>query len=694
MRKQPKPNKQNARKTGGSKAAGLEAADNLGARSSNIAPPVTARFVKLTAKSLMKTSAVATRVKNGGSSGPTRPVLVPVQTGKAHTAKTAPKGDRKTKIEGRLAAASEELASGISEAASAAEELRRAMEQIASGAEEAASASQETLSVAVNTSSLLVQARERAETAKRRTEMLQTLLAEAASQIGAWATNIMLNGERQSGSVAIMEQLRDQAASIGAVTATVGQVSDQTNLLALNAAIEAARAGDHGRGFAVVADEVRSLAEISEKSARDAQALADRIQAEVKIVAELIKSAASAATKEAENSQTVIHTLEEVRHDIAALAKESQTIANESLQAEAAARQAQRGAEIISSAAEEQAAAAAEALRSVEQQSSALEESQSATRSLAGMANNLHLNAGAHGSADELAAAAEQMSAAIQEISGAATQIMAALEQISRGSQQQASATQEASASMDRIERMALSAKSNAGNALASAERSTSRLSDVRSKIAALSGGVVRALETTREGLSKIADLESISRSIDKIVVGISTVSIQTNMLAVSGSIEAARAGEFGKGFSVVSKDIRTLARDSGENADRIKDTVKEIQDQIAVTRRELEQIISAAESENQRTAMVLARLNTVETDIVEISSSNRDILAAAESMLASMKEAARGAQQIASVAEEAGNASAQAASAAKQQARGAEDLAAAIEEIVSLAEDIQRHNG
>ena len=45
---------------------------------------------------------------------------------------------RQQKIEERVAAATEELASGLTQAASAAEELRRSMEQIASGAEEAA----------------------------------------------------------------------------------------------------------------------------------------------------------------------------------------------------------------------------------------------------------------------------------------------------------------------------------------------------------------------------------------------------------------------------------------------------------------------------------------------------------------------------------------------------------------------------
>jgi methyl-accepting chemotaxis protein len=70
-----------------------------------------------------------------------------------------------------------------------------------------------------------------------------------------------------------VEEVDSTTTQIDKMMAAIEDVSFRTNLLALNAAVEAARAGEKGAGFAVVADEVRTLAQTTQKTAREIRQL-------------------------------------------------------------------------------------------------------------------------------------------------------------------------------------------------------------------------------------------------------------------------------------------------------------------------------------------------------------------------------------------------------------------------------------
>jgi methyl-accepting chemotaxis protein len=590
----------------------------------------------------------------------------------------------------RVAAATGQLSAGINEAASAAEELKRSTDQIAAGAEEASGAAQESLAAFKQVGVAIARQLQNADLSRTKAEGTQVLVAKTSTDVAQIVATVGLTAQRQAGSVQLVAELEKQAANIGDIIKAVVRIADQTNLLALNAAIEAARAGKHGKGFAVVADEVRTLAETSEKSAKQISDLVGQIQQEVQGIAAGISASANAAEAEVENGKIITQQLDQIRVDAMEVVKGVAEIATGATQSSVAAEQALKGSESIAAAAEEQSAAAEESAKTVAEQTIALAECEQTAQTLSELAEDLKNSTDISKSAEEVASAAEELSGAVSEINRSGAQIMSAIEQIRKGAEVQSAASEEAAAATSQIEKGVEIALARSSVSMEKIAAIKDLLATNKTTIDSLMSGISASAVSSRDSIKQIKALELVSRRIDKIVDAITTVSIQTNMLAVNGSIEAARAGEFGKGFVVVATDIRNLAHDSAENADRIKDLVKAVQDQIGVVGRDLEEIVSTVVAEVEKAKASAANLGLIETDMLVVESGAVEILAASNEIAAAVAQVKKGIEQISAAAQEADKAATEAAAAAKQQSQGAEELAAAIEEIASLADELQ----
>ena len=101
---------------------------------------------------------------------------------------------------------------------------------------------------------------------REKTETVLVLERQAISLAADAALAVQRSGIAITG-------VENTAAEIDKMVGAIEDVSFRTNLLALNAAVEAARAGEKGAGFAVVAAEVRTLAQATQKAAREIKSL-------------------------------------------------------------------------------------------------------------------------------------------------------------------------------------------------------------------------------------------------------------------------------------------------------------------------------------------------------------------------------------------------------------------------------------
>jgi methyl-accepting chemotaxis protein len=193
-------------------------------------------------------------------------------------------------------------------------------------------------------------------------------------------------------------------------------------------------------------------------------------------------------------------------------------------------------------------------------------------------------------------------------------------------------------------------------------------------EIARQGGTVIQAAAATMQEIAtstgsveqKMTSLALRSEEIGKVVSVIQDISAQTNLLALNAAIEAARAGEHGRGFAVVAGEVRRLAERTKGATEEIANTIRSIQQETQETLDLMSQSRNTVEAGLSETARARASLEAIIGSSNEVENQIRLIATAATEQTAASGEISESARDISSLATENSHAAEETAEACK----------------------------
>ena len=129
----------------------------------------------------------------------------------------------------------------------------------------------------------------------------------------------------------------------------------------------------------------------------------------------------------------------------------------------------------------------------------------------------------------------------------------------------------------------------------------------------------------------QIQELANNSQAIGKVVDMITTITEQTNLLALNAAIEAARAGEHGRGFAVVADEVRSLASKTAAAAVDIKRQIEDIQKAAGSGADLMQQTRNMVTQSVEETRAVFTAFDTISQSIAALQTCSKVISTKAE---------------------------------------------------------------
>ncbi len=211
--------------------------------------------------------------------------------------------------------------------------------------------------------------------------------------------------------------------------------------------------------------------------------------------------------------------------------------------------------------------------------------------------------------------------------------------------QSMTSTASDASARASNVSAASQNASNNVGTVAAAAEELSSSVTEISRQVARSSEISSKAVGDAERTNATVQVLSTGAEKIGEVVKLIHSIAAQTNLLALNATIEAARAGESGRGFAVVASEVKALANQTAKATEEISGQVAAMQQStsdavsaingITQTIAQMSEITTgiatAIEQQGEATREIARNIQSVATGSSEINSHIGGVTTAAE---------------------------------------------------------------
>ncbi|CAH0142238.1 methyl-accepting chemotaxis protein [Pseudomonas mediterranea] len=228
-----------------------------------------------------------------------------------------------------------------------------------------------------------------------------------------------------------------------------------------------------------------------------------------------------------------------------------------------------------------------------------------------------------------------EVSSATEHVNEVALRVVSASNSSMVNSDEQSSRTNSVAAAINQLGAAAQEIARNAAQASHQASDARGLAEDGQQVVDRSIAAMNRLSDLLSTSSSNIESLNSKTVNIGQILEVITSISQQTNLLALNAAIEAARAGEAGRGFAVVADEVRNLAHRTQESAQQVQTMIEELQ----VGARASVTTMNDSQRHSQESVEIAnqagERLNSVTQRIGEIDGMNQSVATATEEQTA-----------------------------------------------------------